>query len=110
MYQEALRQLRTEPEVGTPQGFADRGVVADALFAESTGGINEFMCKDIGVFKALERFAVPRVPVARNVSLVNTLFPPGGSNLTAEFTIVVTVAPGEVRSLKVIAIRNTAVP
>ena len=108
-YKAALAVFSVPPEVGGPGGAADRGMVADALFADAGGGIPELMSKDELVWERLAKHAGIK-PV--NGSMKNAVFPPGAAKpaLTAEFTITVDVGGGVKKQLKVIAVNNQEVP
>jgi hypothetical protein len=56
-YQTVLSALAKE-NVGRAQGFADRGLIADAIFAKADAGIiPKFLTGDINVVNALARMA-----------------------------------------------------
>ena len=82
-YQRVLAELETAPPIGGNKGFADRGAIADAIFAKTAGGaIPRFVTADQDVYVRLaERYnksgALAPLPNEKKADAVLRQFPNG---------------------------------
>ena len=87
-YVRVLNDLNTSPAIGGNKGFADRGAIADALFAKTEAGVTpKFVTSDKDVYGRLaQRYANPPVTKGPNESWADAVLRqyPNGFNIEVD--------------------------